>query len=163
MEQKLTFMRLTFRQRGHFSNYSTLFPVQELTFAPLELLVTKRGRRIAVPYIQSRACIKETYVAKPYGRVSTWIKQTLISIVAPDGKRYRFDLSAQFADFPERNVILELIKGSFTTEVEKETLSQVKRRMAVAPLVLFVLILIGMFVFWYALRLHGLDMHGRPR
>jgi len=137
MENDSIHRRLSFRERGHFTNYPTLRPVRELQFLPQEMRILQCGRSVSVPY-GSLAIIRESYIAKGYGRAAyAWLKRTLVSVVAPNGKRYTFDLSGQFPDFKESVAILEVFKTKFNVEIQKETLKQVKRRNLISSISLF--------------------------
>ena len=112
-----TFERLSFRERGHFSNHFTLNPVLSLTFGPAALSIVRRSGRTSHPYNTLNVEIIKTFVAKGYGKAAhAYIPQTLVKLSGP-AVTCAFDLSQQFPDFRNPEAVMFMSRRTLAWSV----------------------------------------------
>jgi len=103
------YLRQTLGERGHFSNYFSLFPVKEIQVDDKGVMIKRRSKcnRYQWSEIKEvRLIYRKKY--KPYGAgTGGYIKQRLCVVVAPDFQ-YKFDLSGQFPDFKDSVSLLKI-------------------------------------------------------
>ena len=106
-EKDITFARLTFWKRGHFSNLPNLLPVRKITFTDRQLIVQKGFSTYQYPYADVSASVRtlkskyKSYGAGTGGRYT----QRIMELRTKD-KVFQFDVSSSFPDF-ERSLALE--------------------------------------------------------
>jgi len=144
MNTPATFNRITFRERGHFSNHFKLNPVLRLVFDSTSMTVVHRFGTSTHPYSKLSAKILKTYTYKPYGGgAGSHIPQTLVTIHGK-GTSFSFDLSTQFPDFKNSKEIIALIEQYMPVTEEKLTLKEAKRKENRIGVVVLIL-LFGLF------------------
>ncbi len=112
--------RLSFRDRGHFSNYLTLRPVTKIRIFKDKICITKRGKERCYFWSQIEDCRIETNKAyKGYGMAAAVeITQKTMALKTPDGT-YKFDVSSQMPDFGYgKLLVIELRRHLVIREVK---------------------------------------------
>ena len=113
------FERLSFKERGHFSNAITINPVLRLQFCNEYLKINRRFGSVTFPFNSLHADILKRPIAKGYGGYSsTYMNQTLVTIKAANFK-CTFDLSGNFPDFKPAKQVLHLIKQNISFTEKK--------------------------------------------
>jgi hypothetical protein len=108
---KLTFRRLTLRQRGHFSNLFTFRPVTAIEITPATLTLWIRRREWRFPWTQVKIEIRKRKAVKAAGSKAFGHFQERTCTVHAGGRTFRFDVSDQYPDFaPPRQLIAEFQK-----------------------------------------------------
>lgn len=141
------FNRLPIKERGHFSNYFTLFPVQRIEFNKSVIRITCRGKVNKYRINELKAEIHKKYCAKAYGAAAhVFIKQNLITLTS-SRHSYTFDLSKQFPDFEEPNIILKFIEKNINCTYKRTSLKEIKKNQVKTSVILisvFLVLLVGL-------------------
>jgi hypothetical protein len=104
------FSRMSIKERGHFSNFFTFFPLKEIQIYNDRLVLKKCSREYSYPWNDINARIVEKTAYKGYGRGSfAKFVQRLLVIKATD-KTFKFDVSGQFPDFKHNDILLDELK-----------------------------------------------------
>lgn len=106
-----TWKRLSIRERGHFSNYPTLFPVVAIIVGPEFIEIRRRWRKpIRWSWSSVRVAVHERQAHKSYGAYSGGKHLQRLCVIEGDGERRVFDISENFPDFLSPDALLAEIK-----------------------------------------------------
>jgi len=100
------FRRMSIRERGHFSNYFTLFPIREIEIHTDCLRLQRGSKSFSYPWRDVSARIESKVSYKAYGRSSAKFTQRLLVFTVRD-KLFKCDVSNQFPDFKHSDLLLE--------------------------------------------------------
>jgi hypothetical protein len=121
-----TFQRQSLKERGHFSNLPSLFPITKITIDSKGIAIERRF--LGQVYLTWSSITVEVLKRKSYkgygGTAIAKFTQKVCSIYA-NGKRYTFDVSGNFPDFSHedtKEIMTELSRYCGIKEI-----SQMKR------------------------------------
>ena len=110
MSDVRTFKRLTLKERGHFSNYFTIYPVLEMAFAASNLTIRTLWRTSTFRYGELHFAVELSRHFKAYGAgTGGYLTRTLVRIIGPSSA-YTFDLSSQFPDFKPQDEVMSMLE-----------------------------------------------------
>jgi hypothetical protein len=113
------FRRMSIKERGHFSNYFTFFPLEEIQIYNERLVLKKGSKEYSYPWKDIEARIAKKTAYKGYGRGSfAKFVQRLLIINTPN-KTFKFDVSSQFPDFKHNDVLLDELKKRLDLKEEE--------------------------------------------
>jgi hypothetical protein len=113
------FRRMSIKERGHFSNDFTLFPLEEIKIYNDRLVLKKRSKEYSFSWKDVEARIIRRAASKGYGRGSfAKFVQRLLVLKTPD-KTFKFDVSGQFPDFRHNDILLDELKKRLDLKEEE--------------------------------------------
>jgi hypothetical protein len=119
----MTFQRQSIKERGHFSNLPTMFPVLRMTIDSKGISIKRRF--LAQVYYKWSSINVEVIKRKSFkgygGFAGANFIQNICSIYA-NGKRYSFDISADFPDFNHKdtkNIMEEISRNCKINEISR--------------------------------------------
>lgn len=103
------FIRMTFSERGHFSNTFHFSPVRKIMVNNDGLEITKGYHSSFYKWEEIQEAIIESKKSfKGYGRsYGTFIKRTFV--LGTNDSTYKFDVSSNFPDFNNNQKLLEIL------------------------------------------------------
>ncbi len=117
-DKPVRFRRMSIRERGHFSNIFTLWPVKEIEISDANLSISQ-GRKIYKfdwnQVSSARIVIKDKYKSYGTGTAAKFTQKTFILIVA--NKEFKFDVSTNFPDFKNNDQLLNLLMKHLQVEI----------------------------------------------
>lgn len=104
------FCRMSIKERGHFSNFFTLFPIKEIQIYNDHLVLIKGSKKYSYSWKDINARIVKSTAYKGYGSDSfAKFVQKLVVMKSAD-KTFKFDVSDQFPDFKHNDILLDELK-----------------------------------------------------
>lgn len=104
------FRRMSLKERGHMSNYPTIWPIKEIVISDDGITLVRKGRKYRYQWNE----IGGAYTIREEGmtRFARIIK-TVMVLVTPDQK-FTFDISANFPDFQNSRILVSELQKHLT-------------------------------------------------
>ncbi|MDP2393018.1 MAG: hypothetical protein Q8Q45_16655 [Methylococcaceae bacterium] len=118
VDNPVRFRRMSIRERGHFSNIFTLWPVKEIKISDANFSITQGGKIYQFDWNQvssARIVIRDRYKSYGTGTAAKFTQKTFILIV--ENKEFKFDVSTNFPDFKNNDQLLNLLMKHLQIEI----------------------------------------------
>lgn len=116
----LNFKRMSMRERGHFSNLFSFWPVKEIDLSDEYISITRGRKKYTYRWqdvCYAKVVIKDAYKSYGTGTAAKFTQKTFV--LQTQERSFQFDVSSNFPDFKNSSQLLaELLKRLDVQEVD---------------------------------------------